>query len=292
LAYVVDRPVVGEPGPVAGDIVVVDPNSWHQYYITNDNFDDVDPLWSPDGRSLLFESNRMGIHYTGGKPGQYLIFNLDTKQLTVFGRDLWIKHPEIFENLYTRPAWTRDGKSLLIYVNRTIYIADTSGKDIRPFWRCPGKKSIIEEMNLSPNGFLLAISYFENPPVEDSGLPELAFIDLRDTSLFKSGISIYDGITWNNDGISCLVRSRNQKGVAWYEYSTMTRQFTEIKLPSTFVYADYIANGKIAGLASHDTSRFSEFELVIYDLRTYEERWITSDGIRKFGLSAFHTAVK
>jgi hypothetical protein len=291
LACVVSRPIVGEPSPTAGDIVIFEPVSGHQYYITYDSFDDTDPLWSPDGRSILFESNRAGIHYTGGKPGQFYIFNLDTKRLTRFGGTLSDKYPDIFKNLYTRPAWTADGRSLLIYVNRTIYIADTSGSDIHPFWHCPGKRSIVDELSLSPNGFLLALGYSEEPPEEDTGAEELAIIDLRDTSFIKCGIPIYSGIAWSIDGLTCLIRACHPEGVVWSSYSTTTRRITPLDLPSTYAYADYLSDGRIVALASHDTSRFSGLELVIYNPATKHEHWITSDHTSKYGLSTYHMPI-
>jgi eukaryotic-like serine/threonine-protein kinase len=115
--------------------------------VTFDAADDRDPVWSPDGSALIFDSNRTGL------------------VKTLFRKDLASDHPErpLFEtkeNLYPE-SWTPDGKAI-------VYVAETTAASI---WRLDGSAAArqvlrngyrLDEVQISPDGNLLAYNSAES----------------------------------------------------------------------------------------------------------------------------------
>jgi Tol biopolymer transport system component len=119
--------------------------------ITFDAADDRDPVWSPDGSALIFDSNRTG------------------QVKTLFRKDLAGDHPEtpLFEtkeNLYPE-SWTPDGKAI-------VYVAETTKGFL---WNLDGLATAqpilrngycLDEVQLSPDGGLVAYNSAESGHTE------------------------------------------------------------------------------------------------------------------------------
>lgn len=111
----------------------------------NDLLSDWDPYWSPDGKQIVFASNRGNIY---ARPNQIFIINVETKEL---------KQLTTTNGDSSGPAWSPDGKTIAFMSDRSgnyeLYTMDTEGKDLKqltknsksdrfPRWSPDGSKLI------------------------------------------------------------------------------------------------------------------------------------------------------
>jgi len=84
---------------------VIDVASKKLTQITSGDFDDEDPAWSPDGKSLAFSSNR-------SKPDPDRNFNTDIWTVAADNTDKGAHLTQVTSNPGTdrAPAWSPDGK--------------------------------------------------------------------------------------------------------------------------------------------------------------------------------------
>jgi Tol biopolymer transport system component len=100
------------------DICLDSVNGIAQGCLTKDTAVNRSPAWSPDGRYILFESNRNG--------------NYDIYTMDVHGNDIARLTKDKGDNRY--PAWSRDGKQIAFVSNRDgnqeIYVMDADGSHL------------------------------------------------------------------------------------------------------------------------------------------------------------------
>jgi dipeptidyl aminopeptidase/acylaminoacyl peptidase len=121
---------------------VVEPATGQDRQITSgDDWNDIDPQWSPDGARIAFVSNRTGQEYEGSQNTDVWVIPASGGALTKIS-----DHP--FED--DLPRWSPDGKQI-VFAGRTtrrqfpkLYVADAKGN-------APAQL-VVENLDLIPGG--------------------------------------------------------------------------------------------------------------------------------------------
>ena len=102
----------------AYEIYVMDNDGGNQRNLTKNPADDRSPSWSPDGKRIVFMSNRDGHAKHGWLTSEIYVMDADggnTQRLTNNDR---------FD---ASPSWSLDGKRIAFVGNGAIYVMDTDG---------------------------------------------------------------------------------------------------------------------------------------------------------------------
>ncbi|MEE9117755.1 MAG: S9 family peptidase, partial [Calditrichia bacterium] len=148
--------------------------------ITSGNFDDSDPAWSPDGKSIAFVSNRTDNPDTNENSDIWIVSADNTDK----GKTLL----QLTKNKDTdsSPVWSPDGKSIA-YITipyngkfsgfNTSYIALISSKGITPKALTLNLDRNVASLQFTPDGKTITFL------LEDSGENNLASIDINSKNL-------------------------------------------------------------------------------------------------------------
>jgi hypothetical protein len=101
----------------ARDIVLVDPDHGQQVTITNNDSDDLDPTWSPDGKSIAYI--RAEGDPSDAPPGGWHLWTMDA--------DASDKKPVEDTQGAARPDWSPDGTSILFDLASQLWTIPSSG---------------------------------------------------------------------------------------------------------------------------------------------------------------------
>ena len=157
-------------------------------FVTHDDFDNLNPAWSPDGRTVAYVSNRSGawnlwsIDIDGGDPrplttgtdeDRFPAFSPDGQRIAFASRrsgnwDVWVINRDGtgLSQLTTHrmddlaPAWNRDGTRIAFDSYRdfeySIYVMDADGgrqapERLRVIRTCPLPSGFITQMSRPPS---------------------------------------------------------------------------------------------------------------------------------------------
>ncbi len=146
--------IPGIPKLPAAEIYIMDADGGNQRNLTNHPARDSSPSWSPDGKRIVFVSDRDGhVHAKRGSP---------TSEIYVMDADGG--NPQNLTNSPfhdSSPSWSPDGKRIAFHSNRDwdnphnieIYVMDTDGgneqrltenrdEDRQPSWSPDGKRIV------------------------------------------------------------------------------------------------------------------------------------------------------
>ncbi len=110
------------------DLFLYDVTTGAQRRLTNDLFADLQPVWSPDGRSLAFVTDRFDTDEAELKAGTYqlALYDLSTGNIRRLAGFRGAKH--------INPQWSADGKSLYFVSDRggidNIYRMDVASESV------------------------------------------------------------------------------------------------------------------------------------------------------------------
>jgi Tol biopolymer transport system component len=172
-----------EPGKHWG-IYVVRPGGGDPEEVSESDQEELDPTWSPDGKSLAFGTGIMraqrskptGVHILDlgtrqakdvpdssrlhsprwSPDGRYLLAGTaDDEQLLLydFGQQKW---QELVAQLWAYPSWTRDGKC--IYLSSAVK-SDSVAKELPVYRICLADRKLQHVTDLSKAGALVAGSF-------------------------------------------------------------------------------------------------------------------------------------
>ena len=102
----------------AYEIYVMDTDGGNQRNLTNNPADDRDPSWSPDGKHIVFRSNRDGHAKHGWVTSDIYVMDADG------GNQQRLTNNDRFD---TSPSWSLDGKRIAFVGNGDIYVMDADG---------------------------------------------------------------------------------------------------------------------------------------------------------------------
>jgi Tol biopolymer transport system component len=111
------------------DLFVYDLNSGTLDRLTHDAFADLQPAWSPDGRTIAFVTDRFTTRLEALAPGDYRLAAIDVASHEV--RAL----PGFARGKNIDPQWSADGRSLFFLSDRTgitnVYRLEMEGGELR-----------------------------------------------------------------------------------------------------------------------------------------------------------------
>jgi hypothetical protein len=110
------------------DMYVADTEDDRLLKLTNDSYDDREPAWSPDGTTIVFESDRA----SAGRRGVYNLFALDVESQR-------ISYLTCEETNCGSPAWSPDGGKIVFTSDRdgtqNLYALDLRSARSKPIMR-------------------------------------------------------------------------------------------------------------------------------------------------------------
>lgn len=117
----IKRVVYKTPGPVKwlddrrSHIWVVDVSTGDARQVTDGDWDEHDPQWSPDGSRIAFVSDRTGLSYDARGQNDVYVVSLVTGVVTKVSNHNRTKHPRIPGPSVSDPRWSPDGKRIAYF---------------------------------------------------------------------------------------------------------------------------------------------------------------------------------
>jgi hypothetical protein len=131
--------------------------------LTNDRFGDLQPQWSPDGRTIAFASDRdsASLALLRFRPWRIALLDLETGSVTVIPGQA---------GLNLNPQWSPDGRSIAYLSDRTgtanVFLYDLDARQHYQLTNVAGGVSALTEyspaITWAPQADRLAFTYFED----------------------------------------------------------------------------------------------------------------------------------
>ncbi|MBI4544558.1 MAG: PD40 domain-containing protein [Gemmatimonadetes bacterium] len=204
------------------DLYTVNFTSHERAALTGDRYRDEDPDWAPDGRSIVFASDRTRFGVDGHK--NLFVLDLETRQLRYLTYGSWNDQD---------PRWSRDGKRIAFSSDRggiyDIYAVDAAGNGRRltdmaggefdPEW-LPGDRGLVFT-GFSEGTFRI---YKYSFPADTATAPAFALADnnlpllaLGDTPASNGELPL--GWEWSELDEALVKEAKPQRYNTWQELS-------------------------------------------------------------------------
>lgn len=146
------------------DLYVYDLETASLHRVTSDAFADLQPAWSPDGRSIAFVTERFGGDPRLLRPGGFTLAVLDVSSGAIRPVETFPAGKSI------NPAWSADGRSLYFLSDTSgitnLYAVDLANKAVRPLTNLRSGISGITPLSpalaVATRAARLAFSTYEN----------------------------------------------------------------------------------------------------------------------------------
>lgn len=134
------------------EIFIADTHTGKTYQITDDNFLDNQPIWSPDGTKLAFLSRRSRVPGTmkdfNFNPPQLVIYDLKEKKLYDQNREITAQIPGLLKDI--------DKEEFLDFYDRLPYMIENIEKD-NLFWK--DNETVFFEMQAPGQDYIWSWNY-------------------------------------------------------------------------------------------------------------------------------------
>jgi dipeptidyl aminopeptidase/acylaminoacyl peptidase len=187
-------------------LYVMDIASKAKHQITGGDYDDSEPVWSPDGKLLAFSSNR-------SKPDPDANYNSDIWTVAADNKDMGAHLTQITTNPGEdkSPAWSHDGKwiayssmldpKLFQYATKYIAISPAAGGEAKVLTKSFDRMATQPRFTLDGKGV-----YFN---ADDDGTQNLCLVNIADNKITRpiGGRLSLEGYSISKDGSIAAVLS-------------------------------------------------------------------------------------
>lgn len=216
-------------------------NSLHQ--LTHNNRDDYDAIWSPDGKYILFSSNR-----DGGNAEIYSMKSDGSEQINLS------KSKGYDGDAY----WSPSGESIVYTSDRdgdiALFVMSKNGEQVRRVSKPVDVGFNYSSPVWSPNGEWIAYQKFNKNVKADIWLVNVNTLKHKQLTNHQKH---NDGeVHWSPDSTSLLYHSRRNKEFNIYRYDLANEQESKLtNLPSVDSHPEWSADGNnIVFLSARGTS--------------------------------------
>lgn len=261
-----------------GDVVIFDLDTRKKYKITDDNYFDKAPLFSPDGKYLLIQTLRDDDMFGGiGGPYELFLYNLadlSSKKLQI---PYQLDRPEYMRYTLEYINFTKDNNLMFTLRNQVVkYYLGTDSLEaqfvIDDDYNSYNK--MIYDIILSPENNKVVFGYTFRDKLDLN----LGFYSFHDSSFNIVKRNVQEIYCWSKDETALLVGTG---GIIRYNIN---------KNESTLLYDDtekltirdckYLDNENVVCLVGNENREYS-CELAIYNLKTKTFDFLTNDGLQK-----------
>ena len=186
------------------ELYAVQPDGSGVVQLTHNRFEDIDPSWSPDGTTIVFQRLQVASGYPRlRQPGIYLLdVATGAERLLVPGSD-GTAAP-------FRPAWSPDGKEIVYTrLSRRVVVVASDGTQVASF---PTRDDFPSDPSWSPDGTRIAISV-------GGSISNEIFVVGRDGTGLRQLTNLYFAVApaWSRDGrwIACVGDGPGHQHAYW-----------------------------------------------------------------------------
>ena len=265
-----------------GDVVLMDVDKREKYFLTDDRFFDYSPTISPDGRMVLFDSNRVGgplalkVKGAGG-PHEVYVYEIDKQTSRRVDSQTSRKHRSLVSGLFQQLRWHPEGRSALFVEENALVQWDITSDSVWVFKRFEGFSRILDySLSVHGDSVLALLS-------SEKGLTAILY-NRRDDRTVILPDSLSFASRWINGGQTLFGW---ENGFVEYDLSIGARR--KFRTPQFVIEhvaggSVHLLDGRIVVLASKDRDGVPD-NLLIYDPKDGSAEWLTNDSEEKGQLS-------
>jgi hypothetical protein len=272
-----------------GDFWMIEYTTKKVCRLNDDQYYDTSPLWFPDGKSVLFLSNRVGSWSTLkikgiGAPHEMYRLWLNTRKIERVDEQLSRSYPAIKNGLYESLQFYPDGKSLTFTSNdNVIYRFSLESDSAWPMLNLNNllgsRREKLWDFSISPDTSLVIM--IVEPNEGPLSLRIFRFLDASIKSIPRiDGLPILGG--WSPNGEKLLIEG----GSSLYEFDTKLDSLKTLITSDSVCFSPnsvfYINEKTITFLGGRNVKREDKMnqntEILQYDLLEKRLTYLTSDG--------------